>query len=106
MTDLSSNFRGDPYGHVTNQCGHIVVGMAAYVLSGVWGALAATLIGAIYLIGWEWFVQRLRLFWDSLEDAAFVTTGALFVPFYLAGYGSAVVITVGLWLTFGAWLRR
>lgn len=106
MTDTSSNFRGDPYGHVTNQCGHLVVGIAAYSLAGLWGAGVGVLIGLAYLVGWEWGVQRLRLFWDGVEDAAFVTAGAVFLPLYATGYGPVTVIIVGLWLGFGAWLRR
>ena len=102
----ASNFRRDPAGHLGNQCGHICIGLAAYVLLGVWGGAGAVLIGAAYFVGWECGVQRLRLFWDSIEDTNYVTVGALFVPSMKMGYGPGMVIVVGLALAFGAWLRQ
>jgi len=102
----ADNFRRDAYGHVTSQCGHICIGLAAYILLGVWGWTAALLIGLVYVIGWEFWWQGGGLFWDSIEDAAFVTAGALFLPVVAVGQGPGMVITVGLWLAFGAWLRR
>lgn len=102
----ASNFRRDPAGHLGNQCGHICIGIAAYVLLGIWGLPVALLIGAVYVIGWEFWWQGGRLFWDSIEDGAFVTAGAAFLPVVAMGQGLGMVVTVGLWLGFGAWLRR
>ena len=101
-----SNFRRAPYGHITNQAGHFVIGLFAYVLLGATGGVLVVLIGAAYLIGWEWGVQRFSLFWDSVEDAAFVTAGAAFLPVVAYGQGPGMVITVAIWLAVGAWLRR
>ena len=102
----ADNFRRDAYGHVTSQCGHICIGLAAYILLGVWGWPAALLIGAAYAVLWEWLWQGGGLFWDSIEDAAFVTAGSLAWPLVAMGYGMYFVLIVNAWLSVGAGLRR
>jgi hypothetical protein len=102
-----SNFRRDPLGHVGNQSAHfLLVGYFPSEILGPWGGATAALIGLVYFVGWEWGVQRLWLFWDSVEDAAFVTAGALFPLAVAMGLDLGAAITVYLWLGFGAWLRR
>lgn len=102
----SDNFRDDPKGYVGNQCGHMVLGIGAYALLGMYGGAGVVLVSAAYLIIVEGLIQRLVLLWDSVEDAAFVTAGAGFLLAYEAGYSVPVVLVIAAWLAFGAWLRR
>ena len=106
MTLPSDNFRNDPKGHVGNQCGHMVLGLGAYALLGLYGGAGVALVAAAYLIIVEGLIQRLALLWDSVEDAAFVTAGAGFLVAYEADYSVPVVLGITAWLAFGAWLRR
>ena len=106
MTLPPNNFRDDPAGHVGNQCGHLCIGLAAYALLGVYGGAGVVLIAAAYFIIVEGLIQRLSLFWDSVEDAAFVTAGAGFLLAYETGYSVPVILVIAAWLAFGVWIRR
>ena len=70
MTLPPDNFRNDPKGHIGNQCGHMVLGLGAYALLGLYGGAGVVLVAAAYLVIVEGLIQRLTLFWDSVEDAA------------------------------------
>lgn len=85
LFDKPSEFRSDPYGHVTNQLGHSWIGVAipAWITWCIWFVtgdypsqtiIAVSCINA-YLFGWEIGVQKWRGF-DSLEDTAFFALGA------------------------------
>ena len=100
------NFRNDPAGHVGNQCGHLCIGLAAYALLGIYGGAGVALVAAAYFIIVEGLLQRLSLFWDSVEDTTYVTAGAGFLLAYEAGYAVPVVVVIALGLAFGVWLRR
>ena len=66
----SDNFRGDIKGYAGNQCGHMVLGIGAYALLGLYGGAGVALVASAYLIIVEGLIQRLALLWDSVEDAA------------------------------------
>lgn len=108
-------FRRDPYGYLTNQLGHGVLGaMLTTVLA--WGCLritgewqsqylmvAATVI--IYAGLWECWVQGWRG-WDAFEDTVFVFYGSslyLFIDMYfvidrMLGFfmGAAALLSYGV----------
>lgn len=103
----SSSFQDDPYGYVTNQCGHARIGAGVALLGLViwsgWGAAIATGIVVVYFVVIEWWLQGLTLFWDSVEDAAHVGFGAAGVvglhylgPDYALGVFVAWVAILGL----------
>lgn len=102
----SDSYARDPYGHVTNQSGHVLIGLAAAVLTPwAWGGDVLT-IAAVYWIVSEVILQRRRLYLDAAQDAAFVAGGAA-VPWALAaGYGWVLVLVIGAALAAGAWVRR
>lgn len=89
-------FWGDPYGHVTNQCAHFVVGVWLAIVAVSWsGPATPLLVGSLYLIVWEIGVQRGRLWRDSLEDTVHVTTGAAVITAALqGGYWPVVAVLV------------
>jgi hypothetical protein len=101
-------FSGDPYAHVTNQCGHFVIGLGIASLAafaGLWWPIPLAAAAVYWVIG-EYVLQRAGLFWDGIEDAGFVAAGASF-PFTAAGSWLQVglVAAVGVVLAIGAWRR-
>ena len=105
-----SNFRGDPYGHATNQAGHFAIGLAlATLLFPLWGAPSALIVGACYGLLWEGLVQRWVLPLDSFEDSVHVTAGGGFVVTALAYGWTGAMAILAAWavlLTVGVWRRR
>lgn len=102
----SDAFARDPYGHVTNQCGHVVLGLAASILTPWHFGGDIVTISAVYWLVSEVLLQRRRLYLDAAQDTAFVAAGAA-VPFALSiGYAWALVLAVGAALALGAWVRR
>lgn len=98
----------DPYGHVTNQCGHFVLGIAATCLCvfiGLWWPIPLA-VAAVYWVISEYLIQRAGLFWDGIEDAGFVAAGAAW-PFTVLGSWNnlGIVVGVGFALGIGAWRR-
>ena len=94
------NFKGDPYGHATNQAGHMAIGLVlAAVLAPIWGYPAALIVALGYGLLWEGLVQRYVLPWDSLEDTLNVAAGAAYaVSGSLAVLGAwAILLAVGVW---------
>lgn len=81
------NFRGQPYGYLTNQLGHIGLGvLLVFLASRGWFEIAGeypvrlhvwVIIFAGYFVGWELWLQGWRGF-DSIEDT-------IFTCFYGAG---------------------
>lgn len=72
------DFPRDPYGWVTNNCGHIVLGLGFAVLAqaiGLWWPIPL-LIAAVYWVAAEYVLQRSALFLDGLTDTGFVAAGA------------------------------
>lgn len=108
----SDNFPDDPLAYAGNQAGHFAIGLGLWLLAAVvWpgaGEWAVAAVGATYFIGIEWAWQRLKLFWDSVEDAAHVALGALF-GLTLHHYGPASALGLfSLWvviLGLGMWRR-
>jgi hypothetical protein len=101
-------FSGDPYAHVTNQCGHVVFGLAiasVAAFAGFWWPIPLAAAAVYWVIG-EYVLQRAGLFWDGIEDAGFVAAGASF-PFTVTGSWAQVglVAAVGIALAIGAWRR-
>ncbi len=104
-----SSFRGDPYGHITNQSAHFAIGLAlTTVLYPMWGIPAALVVGVLYGLVWEGLVQRWVLPVDSFEDSVHVTAGGGFVAAALAyGWWAAMAI-LAAWavlLGVGVWRR-
>ena len=97
------NFPRNPYGHATNQAGHMAIGLClAAPLAPFWGYPAALIVAMGYGLLWEGLVQRYVLPWDSLEDTLNVAAGASY-----AVSGSLWVL--GAWavlLAVGVWRRR
>jgi hypothetical protein len=102
------DFQDDSYGHVTNQCGHLALGLAiasVAAFAGLWWPIPLASAAAYWLIG-EYVLQRAGLFWDGIEDAGFVAAGASF-PFTVTGSWLQIglVAGVGVVLGIGAWRR-
>jgi hypothetical protein len=83
------NFKNDPYGWLTNQAGHALLGVVLYTLAVAamfWSFdefpqrhIAWAVVAGIY-ITWEFVIQRGAHFWDSVEDTIFTV-----------GYGAGTV---------------
>lgn len=88
MTNLltGSNFKNDWYGWITNQCGHVVLGLVLFTslmfLSYSMGEFAPRIaVWSVIAIGyciWEFVIQR-GYKWDGVEDCIFV-----------CGYGAGI----------------
>lgn len=105
----ADDFPQDPYAWVTNQCGHIVLGLFFAVVAmaaGLWWPIPLA-VAAIYWVVAEYVFQRAALLLDGLTDTAFVAAGAS-VPAALAWHPLACVglcAVTGAGLAVGA-LRR
>jgi hypothetical protein len=102
-----SSFRGDPYGWLTNQCGHVLSGIAGAWLAALCGApVWLIVVGAVAIsIGievWQRLRQRGADGDDSIADVAFACWGALW---QVTGgwWPPALVISIGL--AAGTYLR-
>jgi hypothetical protein len=97
------NFKGDAYGHATNQAGHFCIGLVlAAILAPLWGYPGALIVALGYGLLWEGLVQRYVLPWDSLEDTLNVAAGAAYAV-------SGALAVLGAWaalLAVGVWRRR
>jgi len=76
----ADDFSDDWYGHVTNQAGHAFVvgfGMVILALTVLHPVAAPIVVAAAYFVVWEGLIQPQNKGWaDSIEDTAFVMTGA------------------------------
>lgn len=101
----------DGYAETTNQLSHgMAIGVSG-TLALIWGGvplmLAHWIVGAGYLIGWEWRVQRGRDWRDSLQDAAAVTIGGAVAAGAVHDVATGLAVC-GLWaplLARGWWVR-
>lgn len=78
----SNDFADDWYGWLTNQCGHICLGLALDLVMTELGMPIWWRLGLIILLYWlliEVFAQRLRLWRDAIMDTAFVAAGVTFM---------------------------
>lgn len=101
----SDAFLRDPYGWVTNQCGHMVLGLAVAVFTPLhWGFDPAAAAVTYWLLV-EVLDQRLRLFWDSFEDTMWVLLGAMILTIHDWGHLQYLMGLAGLGLAFGYWRR-
>jgi hypothetical protein len=101
------DFPGNPYGELTNQLGHMVLGMVLS-LAFVPALAVPVIVGAAYWVVWEAAVQRLTLWADVLNDTANVMGGAAVMTAALTGDKMTVLgcfAALGLSLLVGV-LRR
>lgn len=106
----SSAFLRDPYGYLTNQCGHGVLGIAVATVATALGLHWAAQPLAAALLYWllvEVWGQGLTLLWDSLEDAAHVMAGAALAAALALSPGAACAVLAvwGAALAWGCWWR-
>ena len=108
------DFAGNPYGHITNQAGHAaMVGIpagAALVAMGWPLVQAPIVVAAVYLVLWEWMLQRNPGKWDwrdSLMDTACVMAGASMVSGFMTNLATGAVCWA-VWAAVVLWggLRR
>ena len=107
------DFAGNPYGHITNQAGHAaMIGIPAgcAMVSLGWSLVAAPVVVAVvYLVLWEWMLQRKLGPWDwrdSLMDTACVMAGASMVSGFMTDLATGAVcwaIWAGVVLWGGLW---
>lgn len=98
------NFRNDLKGHAVNQPLHIVLGAGILWVTGSW------LIVAAFIVSWEVAQYALReaKFWDCVEDAFFMFSGAVLVVL-ISDRNPAWVPYLTIVLSvfaFGLWKRR
>lgn len=89
---MGDDFPDDWYGWLTNQCGHMVLGLASSVVmlwAGGWTPLSA---GVVYWLVVELVLQRGKLLADSLMDTFFVMAGAS----VLIAYDMGPLVLVGV----------
>jgi hypothetical protein len=102
------DFRADPYGWLTNQMSHVLVGIAGAWIAGVLGApawAALSLVAGVAVALEALHLRRGGRFSDSVQDVTFVLLGAL----WQVGSGDpfvAVIIIVDLGLGVRARRRR
>lgn len=104
----SSTYQNDPYGHLTNQCGHLVLGLGLATVAvylGLWWPIPLAIGTAYWLIS-EYLLQRSQLFMDSLEDTLFVVLGSGYPMLQTGSYKQLLLcLTIGVALTYGIWRR-
>lgn len=101
------DFLDDWYAWLTNQCGHIVLGLAVAAVMlpiGWWTPVVAALVYWVFV---EFYGQGMRLWADSLADTLFVMAGGSVFAAHDAGWLTllGVVSVAGAWLGFGVWKR-
>lgn len=104
------DFRGDWYGHATNQAGHAYavgfpIGMALSGMGPIWATWWALIS---YLLIWEIAIQRGGSRADQLEDAAHVALGSLCAASAMAGAGVMMAVSWVIWASLaaaGVWRR-
>ena len=98
------DFANDWYGWLTNQCGHIVLGLGAGLVVPIWGPVT---MAAFYWLVVEVVLQRNRLWRDSIMDTFFVMAGGSLLPAYDIGHLQALTVAAiaGCMLGFGVWKR-
>lgn len=93
------DFKGDPYGAVTNQTGHFAIGLGVSIYLGLVGWWTVPLAALVYFVVVEIGTQALKLWRDSIMDTAHVMAGAAFgsavMRYVLAGdYTPHILFTI------------
>lgn len=107
----SDDMPGDPYGWVTNQCGHFCIGLVVAVVGVAIGAPILALWPVAALVYWlvsEVWLQCLALWRDALMDTFHVASGVAVAASMHAGqvwWPVAMLAVWGLVLGLGAWRR-
>ena len=81
----SDDFKNDWYGWLTNQCGHIVLGLFVSCVAhyaGLWWLYAPLGAALAYWVIVELWAQKNALWRDSLADTLFVMCGGSIFPAY------------------------
>lgn len=106
----SDDFKDDWYGWLTNQCGHIVLGLFVSCVAhyaGLWWLYAPLGAALTYWVVVELWAQRNRLWRDGIADTFFVMCGACVLP--AVNHGNFTLAAVagasGAGLTYGTWRR-
>lgn len=103
----SDDFADDWYGWLTNQCGHIVLGLGASVLM-LWADWWTPVIAAVaYWLLVEGIAQNWKMWQDGVMDTFFVMAGASVLLAYEMGAITliGVAVVTGAMLGGGAWKR-
>ena len=98
------DFKGDPYGAVTNQCGHMCLGFGVTAFVGSFLPIAA--IAFIYWVIVECGIQGNKLWRDGIMDTAFITAGATLAAAPDVGLQQAVILFSAALLAFEGWNKR
>lgn len=98
-------FPKDPYGYVTNQCGHMVLGLAVSVFTPLHWTFDPFVAAFVYWAVVEVYIERLTLIWDSLEDTMWVMVGAMILTIHDWGQLQYLMALAGAGLAFGYWRR-
>lgn len=102
------DFANDWYGWLTNQCGHIVLGLAVsavmVLIAPWWSPVIAALAYWVLVEGWA---QRWHLLADSVMDTFFVMVGASVLPAHSMNNLTliGVALIAGGALGLGVWRR-
>ena len=101
----SDAFLGQPYAYLTNQCGHMILGLAVAVFTPLHWGFDPVIAALIYWLLIEVLDQRLRLFWDAAEDTMWVMIGAMILTIHDWGQMQYLMAMAGAGLAFGYWRR-
>lgn len=104
----SEDFQGDPYGAITNQSGHFILGLnlgyaASFLLPQI---TAVLLVTYLYFLVAEVLLQKLKMPTDSFIDMAFVATGVAFASYVPHQWEPAVILMAFDMLLLREWERR
>lgn len=101
------DFRDDWYAWLTNQCGHIALGLAVAAVMLPFGWWTPVVAALVYWVVVECWGQGVALWRDSIADTFFVMVGGSVFAAHDAGWPTllGVFVIAGAWLLFGVWRR-
>ena len=106
----SDDFKGNPYGAVTNQTGHFAIGLGVVTLTGMSSLWAVATAVLLYWAVVEVAGQGLSLWRDSLMDTAHVAGGAYYgistVPYATDWTPQIAFLIWAALLAFEGWDKR